>query len=467
MSTVYSVPTTIKNQQLVEKRREQIVLAAINLFSKKGYHKSTLRELAEGAGISQGNIYDYIGNKEDIFYLLHEFMANLVEPALERAVEGIDDPLDKLRRMARSEFNVMSEWADTILLIYQESHILNDTLLKRLLANERRHISRFETVLEECIEQRKLQEFNTRVAANLIKSMIDTWVLKRWDLMGHVTQFEMERSILDLVFYGLLREKDRSNHVANKNVELLEGKTGLLINGGNVVGKAISSFLIGKGMRLAIQGRELKGDKLSTLPADHASSARLYPDEDYGPMTVDLFKRIMDDFGPIDMIVHDLGIGNVVIDTLGWDAPSAPQGLEVNLQCARDLCSSIEKRMTKKGWVRILYLAPWAWDMFPDQLQYSMVKAGAIALTKAMAKRMASSRTNVNCIVPGFVSANKLLRIDKEKTRELIKHIPLGYIGEIEDVLEGAYFLISDASKYLTGQVLELSGGTELGEIIS
>jgi len=52
------IPTTIKSKKLVEKRREQIALAAINLFSKKGFHKSTLRELSEEAGISHGNIYD-------------------------------------------------------------------------------------------------------------------------------------------------------------------------------------------------------------------------------------------------------------------------------------------------------------------------------------------------------------------------------------------------------------------------
>ena len=113
------VPTTVKNKELVEKRRTQIVLAAVKLFAKKGFFKATLRELADEAGISQGNVYGYVGSKEDIFFLLHELAANLADKGLTRSVEDISDPLEKLRRMVRSEFNLMYEWSDAILVIYQ------------------------------------------------------------------------------------------------------------------------------------------------------------------------------------------------------------------------------------------------------------------------------------------------------------------------------------------------------------
>ena len=108
------IPTTIKNKELVEKRREQIVLAAIKLFAKKGFHKATLRELSEEAGISHGNIYDYVGTKEDIFFLLHEFMDKLATDALRQSIKNIDNPFEKLGRMVRSEFNLMYKWADAI-----------------------------------------------------------------------------------------------------------------------------------------------------------------------------------------------------------------------------------------------------------------------------------------------------------------------------------------------------------------
>jgi len=76
-----------------------------------------LRELSDEAGISHGNIYDYVGTKEDIFFLLHEFVDKLATDALHRSIENIDDPFEKLRRMVRSEFNLMYQWADAILII--------------------------------------------------------------------------------------------------------------------------------------------------------------------------------------------------------------------------------------------------------------------------------------------------------------------------------------------------------------
>jgi AcrR family transcriptional regulator len=201
------IPTTIKNEKLVQKRREQIVLAAIKLFSEKGFHKATLRDLSKEARISHGNIYDYIGSKEDILFLIHEFMADLADNMLNDVMRSVVDPVEKLRQMVRSEFNLMYQWADAILLIYQETHILSKDPLERLLKRERDHIAKYELVLEECIEQGAFREFNIRIVANLIKMMIDSWVLKRWDLRGYANRLEMERYILDLVFNGLLMEK--------------------------------------------------------------------------------------------------------------------------------------------------------------------------------------------------------------------------------------------------------------------
>ncbi len=122
-----TIPTTVKNLELVEKKREQIVLAAIKLFAKKGFHRTTLRDLAEEAGLSQGNIYDYVGSKEDIFFLIHQFAASSAMQAIKNASEQVSDPLEKLRRTIRAEFDTMDKLADAIMLIYQEGHILKKT----------------------------------------------------------------------------------------------------------------------------------------------------------------------------------------------------------------------------------------------------------------------------------------------------------------------------------------------------
>jgi AcrR family transcriptional regulator len=95
------IPTTVKNKELVERRRKQIVPAGIKLFSRNGFHKTTLKELAEEAGLSYSNIYDYVGSKEDIFFLTHDFLAGSAMEILNRSIEDIQDPIEKLRRMVR------------------------------------------------------------------------------------------------------------------------------------------------------------------------------------------------------------------------------------------------------------------------------------------------------------------------------------------------------------------------------
>ena len=132
-----------------------------------------------------------------------------------------------------------------------------------------------------------------------------------------------------------------------------------------------------------------------------------------------------------------------------------------NLSNAQDLSISIEKEMTTRGSGKIVYLAPWAWDKYADFLSYRIVKDGIIALTQALASRLASSGINVNCIVPGYIGGVKSSNATSEKISEAIDQIPIGYLGEVQDIVETVYFLISDSSKYLTGQVLEVAGGID------
>jgi 3-oxoacyl-[acyl-carrier protein] reductase len=203
------IPTTIKNEKLVLKRRQQIILAAIKLFARKGFHESTMRELSKAAGISHGNIYDYFGNKEDIFFMIHEFIGKENDERLNKVIETEDEPLNKLQKMIRSEFEILNQWTDGILLLYQETHILKKAYLKKLLQREREHVSRYEIVLQDGIKRKIFRDVNIRVMANLIKVMVDSWVFKRWDLHTHTNQDEMIEAIIGLIAKGLVREGDK------------------------------------------------------------------------------------------------------------------------------------------------------------------------------------------------------------------------------------------------------------------
>jgi len=455
------IPTKVKNKELVTKRREQIVLAGIKLFSRKGFHETNLRELAEESGISHGNIYDYINSKQDIFFLIHEFINNIAIQKINRSIENIDDPLDRLRRMVRAEFDLMYEWSDAILLIYQETHILDKPLLKALLERERERVYRFEETIEECITKGQLRHFNSRVAANLIKSMAETWVAKRWDLRGHADRMEMEKAIIDIITNGLLKMK--TSALSGAEVEELQGKSVLIMNAGTLLGKAISFSLLSRDVRLAIQLTDefTEEREYPISQPEKWNEAKIYSSHDYGPMTPELFDKISNEFGPIDIIIHDLGTDSRHLNPEKEKDSGGVLSIQGNLDCAQRLAAHIQKAMRKKSSGRIVYLAPWAWDKDLDPIGFRVAKAAIIEITKSMSRSLADVSTTVNCIVPGYIGGVRPLKAEKERSSEAISNIPMGFIGEISDVLEAANFLISDKSKYLTGQVLRVTGGME------
>lgn len=452
------IPTTVKNKDLVKKRRRQIILAAIKLFSKNGYHKTTLKELAEEAGLSHGNVYDYVGSKEDIFFLIHDFVAGSAMEILNRSLENIQDPIDKLRRMVRAEFNLMDQWADAVLLIYQESHILKGDFLRRLLEKERAHLEKFEIVIRECIAQGKFSDCNVRLAANLIKSMIDAWTIKRWDLRGHASQLEAERLILEMVFNGLLGgERDSSS--PPRTLDSLMGKTALVVNGGTVLGQAVCSDFLTQGLKLIMHVDSRQGSwKQSDNLKIQSACVPTYTLEQQGPLTPAQIQDIEKEFGPIDIYIHDLGIGTIDNPLKGLGEQTFDP-FEDNMRCAHELAGYFKTQMAARRSGRIVYLAPWSWDRYTDPIRFETAKAGATALSQAMAEEMAATGVNVNCIVPGYIRAVRPQKIEKEFKGDLVEKIPSGRLGEVFDVTAAILFLIGDGAKYTTGQVLNVTGG--------
>ena len=201
------IPTNIKNESLVEKRRQQIFEAVVKLISKKGYHRTTLREISKESGIALGNLYDYISTKEDILYIIQEKATQSVMQAISKDSEGSFNPVEKLGRLINSELDAMNKYQDLIMIIYQESHAMFEETLHSLLRSERNHVEQYEKVIREGIKKGFFKPLNVRMLANMIKMLIDTWVIKRWDLRRKVSIEEMRQGILNVVFEGIIRHR--------------------------------------------------------------------------------------------------------------------------------------------------------------------------------------------------------------------------------------------------------------------
>ena len=93
------------------------------------------------------------------------------------------------------------------------------------------------------------------------------------------------------------------------------------------------------------------------------------------------------------------------------------------------------------------------------QINYSAAKAGLIGMTKSAAKELASRSITVNAIAPGFIATDMTNAMSDRAKEEALKLIPMGRLGDVDDIAAGALFLASDDAAYVTGHTLSINGG--------
>ncbi len=211
--TKRNIRSTVKKPELIQQRINQIFEAALILFKKQGYHVTGLREISKVSGISLGNLYNYIKTKEDILSIVHQKAAEKIFKAIDEKTSDVEDPIEKLNEMIEIELSTMDRYADLILLIYQESHALSKKSIHSILTAEERHIQQFQKVLEDGMAKGVFISHNSIIVSNMIKMMIDSWVLKRWAFRSKVSLKDMKKSILDFVQHGIINKKMPSKYL--------------------------------------------------------------------------------------------------------------------------------------------------------------------------------------------------------------------------------------------------------------
>ena len=131
--------------------------------------------------------------------------------------------------------------------------------------------------------------------------------------------------------------------------------------------------------------------------------------------------------------------------------------MDANLICAQETAFPLKEVMSERETARCIYLAPWSWDRYANPIHYEAVKGAAIALTNMMVKELSRSSANVHCIIPGYIRSERFSRTEEELSDELIDEVPSLCLGDMSDVTNAVLFLSSEASRFLTGQVLNIS----------
>lgn len=171
-------------------RRRELVDAAVGLFVKQGFHETTTRDIAQAAGWSVGELYEFVKSKSDILYLVCEVIHEETEALLE-TVPATQCPVeDALRRAMDTFFRACDAKQDVILLIYQESNCLSRELQGLVLASEERITSSFLDLIVRGMGDGVFalsSDKDARLTAHNIVVFGQMWAFRRWYFQKHYT----------------------------------------------------------------------------------------------------------------------------------------------------------------------------------------------------------------------------------------------------------------------------------------
>ena len=178
--------------------------------------------------------------------------------------------------------------------------------------------------------------------------------------------------------------------------------------------------------------------------------------------TAQAFETILDERGRIDILVNNAGVTRDAL-VLRMKEEDWQQVLQVNLSGMYHCSKAAIRPMIRQRHGRIINITSIV-GMIGNagQVNYAAAKAGAIGLTKSLAREVASRGITVNAVAPGFIETEMTQGLSAQAKAELIRQIPLGRWGTPQDVADCVGFLVSSRASYITGQVIQVNGGLSM-----
>jgi NAD(P)-dependent dehydrogenase (short-subunit alcohol dehydrogenase family) len=242
-------------------------------------------------------------------------------------------------------------------------------------------------------------------------------------------------------------------------------KIAIVTGGGSGLGLAIAQKFTQQGITTVIAGRDKEklnkakeslGDLCYAIPCDLSDLSSI----------PDFVQTILDQFGQIDILVNNAGI-NLKKEFTEVSDEDFASVLTTNVNAVFAMSREVVKHMLAKGSGNIINISSMAAQYgLPKVIAYSASKTAIDGMTRAMAVELSPKGIRVNAIAPGFIYSamtEKALNSDPERKAKVFGRTPMGHMGQPEDIGEAAYFLASDAAKYITGVVLPVDGGNSIG----
>lgn len=242
---------------------------------------------------------------------------------------------------------------------------------------------------------------------------------------------------------------------------MLSDKVAIVTGASRGIGRLIAVALAGQGAKVVVSARNLEAlqNLTAEIQTQGGEALAVVADVAIEDDANNLIKQAVAAYGKVNILINNAGITRdgllLRMKDADWDAV-----LDTNLKGAFHCIRAAAKFMSKQRSGRIINISSVVGEMGnPGQANYCASKAGLLGLTKSVARELARRNVTVNAITPGFIVTDMTDDLTDSARETLTEQIPLGRLGEAEDVANAVLFLASDQSAYITGQVLGVNGG--------
>jgi 3-oxoacyl-[acyl-carrier protein] reductase len=241
----------------------------------------------------------------------------------------------------------------------------------------------------------------------------------------------------------------------------LDGRTALVTGASQGIGEAVARRLAEQGARVVLAARsedKLK-DLAARIDAGGGSATPLILDVSQPETFAERLKTLPEGFTAIDILVNNAGItADNLLARMSLD--DWERVLRTNLTGAYAMTREVLRGMMKRRWGRIINVSSVVGLMGnAGQANYAAAKAGLIGLTKSLARELGSRNITVNAVAPGYIETAMTADLPAAAREELSGSIALKRLGTVDDVASAVLYMASEEAGYITGHVLNVSGG--------
>ncbi|MDO5087065.1 MAG: 3-oxoacyl-ACP reductase FabG [Comamonadaceae bacterium] len=241
------------------------------------------------------------------------------------------------------------------------------------------------------------------------------------------------------------------------------GQVALVTGASRGIGAAIAQALAARGVKVIGTATSDSGAaKITEALAAHPGCRGATLDVNNAAAVDALIDAIVKEHGALHVLVNNAGITRDMLAMRlkdeDWDAV-----LDTNLKAVFRMSRAVMRPMMKQRYGRIVNITSVVGAAGnPGQANYAAAKAGVAGMTRALARELASRAITVNCVAPGFIATDMTAALPEEQQKALATQIPLGRMGEPQDIAEAVAFLASPQAGYITGQELHVNGGMHM-----